>query len=146
MKKSAICVLIGLWVCAVGAGELKWITDVPAAKKQAKKEKKIVLMDFTGSDWCGWCKKLDAEVFSTKEFAEYANKNLVLVELDFPSKKKQSAELKKANAALKQEYKVRGFPTIVALNSEGKVVWKQVGYLRGGPSAFIAKLEEARNK
>lgn len=125
---------------------MKWTTDLPAAKSQAKKEAKLVMIDFTGSDWCGWCKKLNAEVFSTKEFADYAAKNLVLVELDFPSKKPQSAELKRANKALKDEYKVRGYPTIIALNGDGKEVWRQPGYMKGGPSAFIAKLEEAKKK
>ena len=70
--------------------ELSWGTDATTALAQAKKEKKLVVMNFTGSDWCGWCIKLKKEVFDTKEFAEYAGKNLVLVELDFPRAKKQS--------------------------------------------------------
>ena len=141
-----------LGLCIMGltsvasAGELNWTTDLSAAKEKAKEDKKMVMMNFTGSDWCGWCKKLKADVFSKEDFGEYAAKNLVLVELDFPARIKQSDELKKANAALKKEYAVRGYPTIVVLNSEGDEVWKQVGYLKGGPSAFIAKLEEVRAK
>ncbi|MFM1770242.1 MAG: Thiol-disulfide isomerase or thioredoxin [Verrucomicrobiota bacterium] len=125
---------------------LEWTTDLPAALEQAKKEKKMVLMDFTGSDWCGWCIKLKKDVFNTADFEAYAKKNLVLVEVDFPSKKKQSPELKKANDALKTKYGANGFPTIVVLNSEGKQVWKQVGYMQGGPTAWIAKLDEAKKK
>src|SRR5689334_5019611 len=84
--------------------ELSWGTDATAALAQAKKEKKLVMMNFTGSDWCGWCIKLKKEVFDTSEFNTYTKDNLVLVEVDFPSKKQQSAELKKANEALKDKY------------------------------------------
>jgi protein disulfide-isomerase len=129
-----------------GAADATWMTDLPAAQKKAKAEKKLVLMDFTGSDWCGWCKKLDKEVFSTPEFKDYAKDNLVLVELDFPRAKQQSATLKQANAKLKEQYDVRGFPTIVVLNGDGKEVWTQRGYMAGGPSAWIAKLNEAKKK
>ncbi len=123
------------------AADSTWSTDLPAAQAQAKKEKKLVLINFTGSDWCGWCKKLHKEVFATKEWETFAKEKLVLVELDFPSAKKQTAELKKANEALQEKYKASGFPTIVALNAEGKEVWRQVGYMPGGPSAWIGKLK-----
>ena len=101
----------------------------------------MVLLDFTGSDWCPWCIKFDKEVFNTKEFKDYAAKHLVLVELDFPHKKQQSDELKKANKEMQQKYNVSGFPTFVVLNSDGKKIGEQVGYSEGGPKAFIAKLE-----
>jgi protein disulfide-isomerase len=127
--------------------ELSWGTDADAALAQAKKEKKLVVMNFTGSDWCGWCIKLKKEVFDTGEFSTYTKDNLVLVEVDFPSKKPQSAALKKANEALKEKYAANsGFPTIVVLNGEGKQVWKQVGYMPGGPKAWISKLDEAKKK
>ena len=80
-------------------------------------------------------------MLSTKEFGDYAKKNLVLVELDYPQKIKQSAVLKQANEKLKAQYKVAGFPTLVVLNSAGKEVGRQEGYSAGGPAAFIAKLE-----
>src|SRR3954465_4955013 len=95
----------------------RWGENYEKALEQAKAENKLVLMDFTGSDWCGWCIKLNKEVFSTPEFAEYAKKNLVLVEVDFPNKKPQSAELKKANEALQEKYKIEGYPTVIVLNS-----------------------------
>jgi protein disulfide-isomerase len=128
------------------AADLNWLTDVPRAEAQAKTENKLVLLDFTGSDWCGWCMKLDSETFSKPEFADYASKNLVLVQLDYPNKKPQSDDLKKANAALQVKYGIEGFPTLIALKPDGTVVWKQVGYLEGGPQALIAKLDDAKKK
>ena len=82
-------------VWQVNASEATWLTDLPKAQAQAKAEKKIVLMDFTGSDWCPPCKALHKNVFSTQEFQEYAAKNLVLVEVDFPRAKQQTEELRK---------------------------------------------------
>ncbi len=137
-------------LCLAGsmmASELTWMTSLPDAQAKAKKEHKLVFMNFTGSDWCGWCKKMDAETFSKPEFADYAKKNLVLVELDFPTAKKpQSDDLKAANAALKSKYEIHGFPTMVAVNADGSVAWKNEGYLEGGPSALIAKLDAVTGK
>jgi thioredoxin-related protein len=101
-------------------------------------------MDFTGSDWCSWCKKLDAEIFTKPEFAEYAKKNLVLVQLDYPNSKPQSAELKSANSALQAKYKIEGFPTLIVIKPDGTVVWQQVGYLEGGPPALISAVDKAK--
>src|SRR5260221_6178317 len=128
------------------AAEAEWLTDVPKAQAKAKAEKKMVLMNFTGSDWCGWCIKFNKEVLSTPEFREYAKKNLVLVELDFPNKKPQSAETRKANEALKDKYGVQGFPTFVVLGSDGTEIGRQRGYAAGGPEAFITKLNGFKNK
>jgi thioredoxin-related protein len=143
-------ILIAVFVCCVAgtllASDSTWLTSVPEAKTKAEKEKKLVLLDFTGSDWCGWCKKLDAETFSKPAFAEYASKNLVLVEVDFPKTKVLSDDQKAANKALKEKYEVTGFPTLVVMKPDGTVVWKQVGYMQGGPSAMIAKLDEAKQK
>jgi protein disulfide-isomerase len=101
--------------------------------------------DFTGSDWSGWCIKLHNEVFSKPEFSEYAKKNLVLVEVDFPRKKQQSEELKKANQALQEKYKIEGYPTIIVLDGNGKKVG-ELGYQPGGPKAFIAELDKLKSK
>src|SRR5208283_2995174 len=123
------------------ASELSRDTALSAALNQARSENKMVLLDFTGSDWCGWCKKFDKDVLSTDKFAGYAKSKLVLVTLDFPSHIKQDAALKHANQELKKRFGVNGFPTFVLLNSAGEELGRQVGYLRGGPDAFIAKLE-----
>ena len=122
-----------------------WSEDYEKSLAQAKADKKLVLMDFTGSDWCGWCIKLDKEVFSKKEFKDYAKDNLVLVEVDFPQGKNQSKKLKEQNEKLQQEHAVRGYPTIIVLNAEGKKVG-QLGYMEGGPKAFVAKLDELKGK
>ena len=134
---------MGLGLLRAGADEATWETNLPKAQAAAKAANKSVLLDFTGSDWCGWCIKLHKEVFSKPEFVEYAAKNLVLVEVDFPTKKKLSAEQKKANDALAAKYKIKGYPTIIVLNSDGKKVG-ELGYQPGGPEAFIASLEKLK--
>ena len=145
MKKIAIGLIAGLALLQAGAEDLNWMTDLPKAQAKAKTEDKLVMMDFTGSDWCGWCIKLHKEVFSKPEFSEYSKKNLVLVEVDFPHGKEQSAELKRANQALQGKYKIEGYPTIIVLNGEGKKVG-ELGYMAGGPTAFIAELEKLKKK
>lgn len=118
-----------------------WIDNQQQGLTKAKQDKKMVLMDFTGSDWCGWCMKLDKEVFSTSEFKSYAAKNLVLVELDFPRQTYIAPQTKKQNLEMQQKYQVEGYPTIIVLDSTGKQVG-QLGYMEGGPKAFIAALEK----
>src|SRR5438445_6066889 len=112
----------GVALASARAAELPWMTDLPKTQTKAKEEKKLVMLDFTGSDWCGWCIKLNNEVFSKPEFADYAKKNLVLVEVDFPRRKEQTEEQKKANQALQERYQIQGYPTIIVLNAEGKKV------------------------
>jgi len=142
MKKTIITLCAVLALVRVNAAELDWQTDLPKAQAQAKTEKKLVMLDFTGSDWCGWCIKLNKEVFSRPAFAEYAKKNLVAVEVDFPNKKRLSAAQKQANDALAKKYGIRGYPTIIVLDSEGKKVG-ELGY-ESSPEVFIAKLEKLK--
>jgi thioredoxin-related protein len=123
-----------------------WGTDLPNALNQARSDNKMVLLDFTGSDWCPWCIKFDQEVLSTGEFANYAGSKLVLVKLDFPRHTEQDAALKQANHELYQKFNVDGYPTYILLNSSGKELGRQVGYAEGGPSAFIAELEKFSRK
>ena len=146
MKKLAFGLLVAWALLPVAASEGEWLTDLPKALDRAKAEKKMVVLDFTGSDWCGWCIKFNKDVLSTSEFKDYAAKNLVLVEVDFPNRKKLDAQLVKTNAALKEKYKIDGFPTFVVLNAQSREVGRQVGYAEGGPKAFIAKLEAFKKK
>jgi protein disulfide-isomerase len=126
----------------VSAEDSTWLTDLPKAQAQAKAENKIVLMDFTGSDWCKWCVKFKEEVLDSREFKDYAAKNVVLVEVDFPRKKMLPSGQVMANSDLKDKYKIEGFPTLVVLNKDGKEIGRQEGYEEGGPKDFIAKLEK----
>jgi protein disulfide-isomerase len=117
-----------------------WSTDAAAALEQAKTEGRHSFLFFTGSDWCGWCIRLNKEILSTPEFAAYAQQRLVLVELDFPQRKAQSDTLKAQNAQLAKKYGIRGYPTVIVLNSEGRMVGK-LGYQPGGPGPFIEALQ-----
>lgn len=147
MKSLLLSIALTCLLQAAQAAEsgLVWHTSLPTAQAKAKEGGKLVLLDFTGSDWCGWCKRLNKEIFQTPEFSEYAKKNLELVEVDFPQRKKQAPELKKANQALQAKYGVQGYPTLIILNSSGKKLG-ELGYQEGGPQPFIAALEKLRTK
>ena len=136
-----VALVIGCVWLQAPAADLNWGTDLSKALAQAKADRKMVLLDFTGSDWCGWCIKFEQDTLSTAKFADYAKSHLELVLVDFPNKKPQSDALKAANAALQTKYDVGGYPTFILLNAEGKEVGRQVGYLKGGPDAFTAKLD-----
>lgn len=114
-----------------------WMTDYKAALALAAKENKKVLLDFTGSDWCGWCIRLKKETFNMPAFKDYADKNLILVEVDFPQGKTLSPEVTAQNNALQEQFRVEGFPTLVLLDSQGKMIKQNSGYLPGGPQGFI---------
>ena len=125
--------------------KLVWHEDLKEAITISQKENKPLMLFFTGSDWCGWCIRLQKEVFFKPEFTKWAAENVVLVELDFPRKKAQSQELRAQNAQLQQQFQVRGYPTIWFVkadkNSSGQVNLSQIGrtgYVKGGPAAWIA--------
>ena len=119
----------------VKSSSINWNTNFNAAVSQAKQSNKYILLFFTGSDWCGWCKKLDSEALSTPEFANAIGNKFVFVELDFPMGQKPSAEVEKQNADLKKKYGVTGFPTIVILDSAQNYV-AETGYRPGGGKAY----------
>ena len=140
---AALCVVLAFdaSVRPACAAEGLWQTDFKAAQAQAKAEKKYLLVDFTGSDWCGWCIKLHNEVFDKVPFKAEAPKQFVLVELDFPHEKEQSDELKKQNKELADKFKIRGFPTVLVLDAEGQLV-ARTGYRDGGPESYLKHLAE----
>jgi len=119
---------------------LEWLTNVQTAQEKARRENKFVLLDFTGSDWCGWCIKLKREVFDKPEFATFAQAKLVLVEVDFPHQKTLPHLQQQTNARLAHTYHITGYPTIIMLGQDGRQL-DRFGYVAGGPAAFIAKLE-----
>jgi protein disulfide-isomerase len=138
MKKFILTLLLLATVTA--RAELTWLTDLDEAKKVATKENKKLLVDFTGSDWCGYCIKLHKEVFDTPEFEKFA-KDYVLVELDFPKRKEQPAAEKTKNQAAQKKYSVNGFPTVLILTVGGKVLNRAEGYSPdSGPSAYLPQL------
>lgn len=124
-----------------------WMTDFDAAKKAAAEQKKDLLVDFSGSDWCGWCKKLDAEVFSQAAFTDAALKTYMLVVLDFPMKPENKAKIpeaqQKRNAELQKEFSIRGYPSVLLMDASGKVYAKS-GYRPGGPEAYLTHLADLR--
>lgn len=138
-RRLLACLALCLSVVSLSAAE-GWLTDLDEGIKVAKAEKKAILVDFTGSDWCGWCIRLKKEVFDQKEFAA-ATKDFVLVELDYPQKKQQSAEVKAKNKALSEKFGIEGFPTIMLLDSNGEP-FAQTGYQAGGPVKYLAHLAE----
>ena len=146
MKKITLTLILGWAALQLGAAEAEWLTDLPKAQTQAKAEKKMVLMDFTGSDWCPPCKALHKNVLSSPEFADFAKASLVLVEVDFPRRKQQSAQLKKANEALSEKYQIEGYPTVIVLDSDGKQLSKEVAYDGSSAKAYVAKLQKLKKK
>lgn len=131
-----VAVFLGAMAFAYAGGS-GWLTDFKEAQKKAQKEKKLILVDFSGSNWCMWCKALDSEVFSKKEFLDFAKKHFVLLQIDFP----QGQKLKKQNIELAQKYGITGFPTVLVLNDKGEVI-VATGYQRGGVKNYIKFLTE----
>lgn len=124
--------------------QASWETDFKKAQEQAKADGKLLFINFTGSDWCGFCIRLDRDILSKQQFKQFADKNLVLLEVDFPRAKEQSHDLRMQNQKLASEYEIEGFPTIVVLNGKGETLWRFDGYFSEGPEAFIAQLEKLR--
>ena len=145
MKTTIAALCLGLLATTntATAGEAKWYADFDEAVAAAKEQKKDLLVDFTGSDWCSWCIKLDQEVFEHEEFVGPAQENYILVALDFPSKDEAKAKVPnpKRNEELKEKYEVGGFPTILMMTAEGEV-FAQTGYQAGGPEKYIEHMSK----
>ncbi len=144
MMNIKTCVVVAAlnfagFACAGGEG---WSSDFAAAKKEAADSKKDLLMDFTGSDWCGWCIKLNEEVFSKEPFKIGVKDKFVLVEVDFPKdKSKLSEETLKQNEELGKKYGIQGYPTILLADADGKP-FAATGYQKDGPEAYVKHLDE----
>ena len=139
--------LVALYCSGVAfAGGEGWSSDFAAARREAAESKKDLLIDFTGSDWCGWCIKLNKEVFSQDPFKAGVKDKFVLVELDYPqNKSKLSAATIKQNEELGKKYSIQGYPTILLTDAEGKP-FATTGYQAGGPEAYMKHLDELRAK
>lgn len=148
MRRLVMMTLIlalGALLTASARAEGAWLTSWDEAVKQSKKTGKPILMDFTGSDWCGWCIKLKKEVFDTPEFAAWASKKVVLLEVDFPNQKPQSAQVKKQNEQLQAKYQIEGYPTILFVDASGKELGRY-GYDSGGPKNWTSNADKMLSK
>lgn len=145
MKKILVIAFLTLTTMSTQAQEgLTWHTDLTKATDISIKENKPLFLFFTGSDWCGWCIRLQKEVFKTPEFVNWAKENVVLVELDFPRKNEQTEAVKMQNAQLQQQLQVRGYPTVwfvsAAKTADAKVnlnALGSTGYVAGGPQVWL---------
>ena len=144
MKKYISILLLFLSINVFSQeGDLEWHTDLNKAIEISIESEKPLFMFFTGSDWCGWCIRLQKEVFFKPDFVKWAKSNLVLVELDFPRRKKLEESLKQQNENLRQMFAVRGYPTgwfVIPEIEENKVNFKRLGsqgYVAGGPKNWI---------
>ena len=143
MKKIIIAFVFVLGTVSLQAQELYWETNVNKAIEVSKKTKKPMLLFFTGSDWCGWCIRLQKEVLKTPEFTSWAKQNVVLVELDYPRSKPQSNEIKQQNGQLQQIFGIQGYPTVhfaTVTETKGKINFQSLGntgYVAGGPTAWL---------
>ena len=140
MKIAAL--LLGLLALPASAADdthqAIWFADFDEAAAVAKEQGKDLFVDFTGSDWCGWCIRLHKEVFDHEEFLTAAQKNYVLVALDYPSGEEAKAKVPnpKRNEELSEKYGIQGFPTILLMTADGEVFAK-TGYRKGGPEAYV---------
>ena len=121
---------------------LEWMTDYRSALEASRESGNPVLINFTGSDWCPPCIQMKNDVLETAAFHEFADDNLVLLELDFPRTKPQEPEVASQNRELAQTYNIQAYPTFVVVDEEGNEIRRTVGYLRGGPQAFITWIED----
>ena len=118
-----------------------WLTDFEKAKAQAKEQNRHMLIDFSGSDWCGWCIRLDKEVFQKQEFKDYAKDNLVLLLVDWPQRAANSKEVQAKSKPVMEEFGISSFPTVIILDPQGDAIAK-TGYREGGPEAYIKHIKQ----
>jgi thiol-disulfide isomerase/thioredoxin len=148
---AAVSLLISLLLINAGCTrsiELPWGSDLAAAKVRAKQEGKNLIIDFTGSTWCGPCKQLGRGVFATREFAAFS-KDVVLVSLDFPPEDQRRPENIQADPKLaalmaaKQEYGVAAFPTVILLSPDEREIGRAIGYGGEAPNDYLRRLGAA---
>lgn len=117
-----------------------WLTDLTVVKVKSKEERKPILMNFTGSDWCAGCIRLDREIFSSPVFINYANEHLVLMKIDYPLGVKQEESLVDQNNLLYDSYEIEGLPTIILMDSDGEI-YRDTGYGKEEPENFVNRIE-----
>lgn len=158
MKRFLVAIVLSIVTCAfspvfadnnpnrmaqppVGNQSIKWYKDYAQAAQAAAKEHKPILLFFTGSDWCGWCKKMHQEVFSSPDFSSQMGNSFVFVDVDFPMNQQLPPDLAQQNTQLKQKYGVTGYPTVIILDSQGNFI-AETGYRPGGGKAYADYLKQ----
>ena len=143
--KHLVFLMVAIAACAALAKTSTpegWTDDYDAALRWATAQKKLVLVDFSGSDWCGWCKELNNEVFDTDEFRAGAKDKYILLMIDTPRDQSLLSETaKKQNPELVEKYRVEDFPTVLLLDAQGEELFR-TGYEKGGPVKYLKMLEE----
>lgn len=139
MRFAVLILFLAGCVLSARADSL-WTEDYAAALARAKSEQRFVLLNFSGSDWCGWCKKMDEEIFKRTAFKNFARANLVCVLLDYPTGKTQRPEIRRQNEKLESAFRIEGFPTIILLDPDGKPI-ARTGYRRGGAESYVTHLK-----
>lgn len=142
MKRTMTCLAASVMMMAalsVAGADGAWLTDFEVAKAAAEEKGAPILVNFSGSDWCGWCIRLEREVFSKEEFLAYAEDNLVLFLADFPRVKAQSDKVRDQNAELAKRYGIQGFPTVLLLDAQGREL-ARTGYRAGGVTVYLEHL------
>ena len=124
-----------------GAGGVVWLIDYRHAAEMAEKERKVLLLDFTGSDWCVWCGKLEEEVFRQPEFIAWVRAHAVPVRIDFPAVADLPESERRMNELLARKYQVRGYPTVILARADGTEI-ARTGYREGGAAAYVLHLEQ----
>lgn len=147
LRSFSSLLIASSFVATIAHGS-EWQTDYEQALATAKSANKCVLLNFTGSDWCPPCIQMEKVIFSKAAFLNYAKKNLVLVEIDFPRRKALSEKVTKQNERLADQYGIEnsGYPTVVLLNPDGKILGQLEGYADEGPADIIAWVEKLRGK
>lgn len=150
MRKIILLAILFIGFNSIQAQEAKWYDNLEEATKISKKTNKPILANFTGSDWCGWCIRLDKQVFSTDEFKKWADENVVLLTVDFPRRKQLPQNIVAQNNALQSAFQVRGYPTIWMFNVGAEKTdltpLGKTGYVKGGPDKWIASIAPALPK
>ncbi|MDP6739203.1 MAG: thioredoxin family protein [Planctomycetota bacterium] len=145
--KPTLFALAALLTSSLATSGDHWVADYDEAVQLAKKQGKHLFVDFTGSDWCGWCIRLHKEVFDHDEFLTPMNKDYILVSLDFPNSEEVKAKVPNPvrNAALAQMHAVAGYPTVLLMTADG-LVYGRTGYQAGGPEGYVKHVNELRTK
>ncbi len=145
LKRSIILISTLIMLTAIFLpAQAAWLNNYESARAQAGKEHKDMLLVFSGSDWCRWCQQLQKEVFSQKKFNQEAEKDFILVEIDFPRKKEMADAIKEQNQNLAKKYGVTGFPTVILADAAGKP-YAKTGYQQGGADVYLSQLKDLRS-